>query len=279
MTDIKHINTEDLALHAMQLLSKDEAATVQSHLLECAECQAEYQAALSDLGIVAMTVELAEPAAESRERLLRQVSREKRVVAIDSAAQFSERAIVPGPTVTKTGKLVPWLGWAVAAGVTFATASAYRERGQMQNTIAGQSAQLQAETAQVNNLSADAAKARAIMDALTNSNAMRVTLNATPAAKALPQGRATYLADKGMLVFMANNLAPLPAGKTYELWLIPANGTAPVAAGTFHPDARGNASVVMPEIPKGIAAKAFGVTMENDGGATTPTMPILLVGA
>jgi predicted anti-sigma-YlaC factor YlaD len=279
MTDTKHIDTEDLALHAMQLLSKDEATGVQTHLAECTECQAEYQEALSDLGIVAMTVELAEPAPESRERLLRQVSREKRVVSIASASQFNERAVVPIQTIATSSKLVPWLGWAVAAGVTFATVNAYRERGQMQNTIAGQSAQLQVETAQVNNLSADAAKARAIMDALTNSNAMRVTLNATPAAKALPQGRATYLADKGMLVFMANNLAPLPSGKTYELWLIPANGTAPIAAGTFHPDARGNASVVMPELPKGVAAKAFGVTMENDGGATTPTMPILLVGA
>ena len=77
-------------------------------------------------------------------------------------------------------------------------------------------------------------------------------------------------------------LAPtftLPIAKVYELWIIPADGTAPVPAGTFRPDARGYASVVMPQIPKGVAAKAFGVTMEAEGGATTPTMPILLVGA
>jgi hypothetical protein len=46
----------------------------------------------------------------------------------------------------------------------------------------------------------------------------------------------------------------------------------------FRPDGRGNASVIMPPLPKGIAAKAFGVTVEDEGGATTPTMPIVLAG-
>ena len=71
---------------------------------------------------------------------------------------------------------------------------------------------------------------------------------------------------------------PLPANKTYELWVIPANGTAPVPAGTFQPDARGVASVLLPNIPRGVQAKAFGITVENSGGAAAPTLPILLAG-
>jgi anti-sigma-K factor RskA len=117
------------------------------------------------------------------------------------------------------------------------------------------------------------------MDTLTDRNAMRVTLNTSATTKPLPQGRATYVASKGSLIFIANNLEPLPAAKVYELWLIPADGTSPIGAGTFHPDAHGNASVIMPELPKGVAAKAFGVTIEADGGSPKPTMPILLVGA
>jgi hypothetical protein len=31
-------------------------------------------------------------------------------------------------------------------------------------------------------------------------------------------------------------------------------------------------------LPKGVVAKMFGVTVENQGGATIPTMPILLAG-
>ena len=273
MIDTRHVNQEDLALHAMRLLSTEEAGKVQAHLEECAECRAEFQAAQGDLEIAAMTVDLETPSPAARERFLRQISKEKRVVSIDR-----ER---PAPIALRPasgGKLLPWLGWAVAAGVAFSAGSLYREQKRLQTTVDDQSLQLKAETSQMASLSVEAAKARAIMDALTSSNAMHVSLSATPAGKALPQGRATYLPEKGMLVFMADNLAPLPTGKVYELWLIPADGTAAVAAGTFLPDGRGAANIVTSEIPKGTKAKAFGVTIEPEGGSTTPTLPIILVG-
>ena len=81
-----------------------------------------------------------------------------------------------------------------------------------------------------------------------------------------------------MLIFQANNMEPLQPAKVYELWLIPANGGNPIPAGTFHPDERGYASIIMPPLPKGVEAKAFGVTIENEGGSQTPTMPIIMVG-
>jgi anti-sigma-K factor RskA len=68
------------------------------------------------------------------------------------------------------------------------------------------------------------------------------------------------------------------ANKTYELWLIPANGQAPIPAGLFQPDANGTASVVFPSLPVGIDAKAFGVTVEDAQGAATPTLPIVMSG-
>ncbi len=70
----------------------------------------------------------------------------------------------------------------------------------------------------------------------------------------------------------------MPASKTYELWVIPANGSAPIPAGLFRPDAAGNGSVVLPQIPLGVSAKAFGVTLEDAAGSKVPTAPILLVG-
>ena len=88
-----------------------------------------------------------------------------------------------------------------------------------------------------------------------------------------------YLASSGSLIFQANNLDPLPAGKTYELWVIPANGKAPIPAGLFQPDAAGSASVILPPLPAGVPAKAFGVTAERAEGSATPTAPILLAGA
>jgi anti-sigma-K factor RskA len=34
----------------------------------------------------------------------------------------------------------------------------------------------------------------------------------------------------------------------------------------------------MPPLPKGVEAKAFGVTVEDEGGSSTPTLPIIMAG-
>ncbi len=95
---------------------------------------------------------------------------------------------------------------------------------------------------------------------------------------AQPSAHVIYAKDKGALIFVASDLRPVKANKTYELWLIPSNGQAPIPAGLFRPDVNGSASVVLPSLPAGIEAKAFGVTVEDAQGATTPTLPIVMSG-
>src|SRR5208283_3188636 len=56
--------------------------------------------------------------------------------------------------------------------------------------------------------------------------------------KPQPRGKAIYQRRNRNLIFFASNLPPLPPEKIYELWLFPANGGAPIAAGLFKPDAR-----------------------------------------
>jgi anti-sigma-K factor RskA len=138
---------------------------------------------------------------------------------------------------------------------------------------------LASETSQILRLNTDAAASRQLMDTLTDPRAVRVTLTTKPVPKAGPIGGVTYNPEKGTLVFLASNLDPLQQYKTYELWVIPQDGGAPVPAGTFHPDDQGNASVIMPDLPKGVSAKAFGVTIEEEGGAQTPTPPIIMAGS
>ncbi len=281
----QHIHPDDLSLHAMRLLPASQTIEIQAHIQQCAECGRAFQDAQRDLAIVALTVPLETPEPSVRQRFLERMAQERRAVTLDEPAVALP---VPSAAVVSIdaprrqavrGTLLPWLGWAVAAGASFFAFSEYRQTNLLQVTVAEQATQLRSETTKMAALSAEAVKARALMDTLTGSDVQRVTLNTTPAAKALPQGRASYVANKGSLVFIASNLQPLPIDKVYELWIIPADGSAPVAAGTFAPDGRGNASVVMPVVPKGIEAKAFGVTLEAEGGAVTPTMPILLVGA
>lgn len=265
MSDMQQIGPEELTLYAMGLLSAEENLAVQARLAQSPELQAELASIQSDLAVLSLSVDEETPAPVARERLMQQVAREK-------------KKVIPMPAApARKSTPLPWLGWAVAAGFAVASIGLYQSRERLQTTVAEQSAQLKLETAQMATLTADASKARAIMDALTDSSAMRVTLN-LPNTKPSPQGRATYVPNKGTLLFAANNLEPLPAAKVYELWVIPANGTAPIPAGTFHPDAHGNANVVLPSIPKGVEAKAFGVTVEPEGGSKTPTLPIIMVG-
>jgi len=54
---------------------------------------------------------------------------------------------------------------------------------------------------------------------------------------------------------------------------------APIPSGVFKPDARGGAVLINPPLPAGVEAKAFAITIEPEQGSTTPTMPIIMMGA
>jgi anti-sigma-K factor RskA len=121
-------------------------------------------------------------------------------------------------------------------------------------------------------------QAQDVLAVLTAPDAQHVTLVATQ-SKPQPGGKTIYLPRRGGLLFMASNLAPLPPRKTYQLWLLPARGGAPLPAGIFRPDPRGTATVIMPPLATGVEAANFAVTVEPEGGSSSPTMPIVLVGA
>jgi hypothetical protein len=298
MSEERRITSEDLALFAMQLLSKEETAEVAAYLAQSSDARRELAEIQGDLAIYAHTVDLHSPPAQVRERLMKQVAREKKTVPIDRPAvaetRAPEAAVRPGTIFTESGAIVPsyvteeiapkrgiasrvlpWVGWAVAAGLAVTAGKFYQEREATREAMRGA---ITAQASKIDQLTADVAAAQQVTDTMTDSSAMRVTLTkgkTTP----VPQGRATYVARKGTLIFLASNLEPLKPGKTYELWLIPAAaGGSPIPAGTFRPDERGNASVIMPPLPKGVEAKAFGVTVEDEGGAATPTQPIILAG-
>jgi Anti-sigma-K factor rskA, C-terminal len=314
MSDERRITSEDLALFAMQLLPKEEMAEVAAAVASSPEVRRELAEIQGDLAAYAHTVDMHSPPALTRERLMKQVAREKKAIPIDRAEApgiqggalemkgragsiFSEPAAASvadsseayyknvkdvggkdylaetetGPRGV-AGKVLPWVGWAVAAGLAVVTGNLYHERADLRSVAATQASRL-------DHVTADAAAAREVLDAMTDSSAMRVTLTTKGATPPLPTGRATYVPSKGALIFLASNLEPLQPTKTYELWLIPAGeGQNPIPAGTFRPDEHGNASVIMPPMPKGVEAKAFGVTVEDEGGSSTPTMPIVLAG-
>jgi hypothetical protein len=257
-----NLNPDDLVLYAMQLLSPEETAIIRQGLKHDQTARQELAAIYTDLALVAGSVETHDAPPLARERLLRDISRERKVVSIDNAKAAPIAAAVPAVSKAARSRVLPWVGWAVAAGMALEVANLYQQRAHLR--VEAHQAQVAGE------------QARLVLNTVSNPKAAHALLTAAETRR-VPQGRASYVAETGSLVFLANNLEPLEPEKAYELWLIPVSG-APIAAGVFRPDEHGNASVLLPLLPKGTAAKAFGVTIEDAEGSAVPTSPIVLKG-
>ena len=84
-------------------------------------------------------------------------------------------------------------------------------------------------------------------------------------------GKATVLisaSEDAAVVKMSGVPAP-PAGKVYQMWLIPKDGSAPVSQGLMDEQALSKPAVV-----QGIhSAASLGITVEPAGGSKAPTLP------
>lgn len=174
--------------------------------------------------------------------------------------------------------VAPWAGWAVAAGLAVSTFTYYQRNKTMSDVVATANANAAEAAEAAARAAATSARAQTVLETLRSGSSQRFVLTRAASAP-IPSARVTYLASNGSLVFEGSNMDAPPPDKTYELWLIPkGEGAKPIPAGTFKPDARGFASVILPELPKGMVAGAFGITMEEAGGSKVPTLPILMAG-
>jgi len=247
---------EDLALYALNALQGEDRARVDAHLATCAACRLGLEQLRGDTALLALSTAGPRPPQRARQRLLDAISREPRV-----------------PQVVQTSPRHSWwgiLGWAATAAIVIFALSLWKENSALKTTLSSVSSQSARNARELEEL-------RRIAAPLIAPEAQHITLVSTR-TPAQPQGKALYLRSRSSLVFLANNMPPLPPQKAYELWLIPTTGS-PIPAGIFKPDAHGSASVVNPPLPSGVEAKAFAITVENEAGASTPTMPIVMIGA
>jgi DNA-directed RNA polymerase specialized sigma24 family protein len=94
----------------------------------------------------------------------------------------------------------------------------------------------------------------------------------TLAPNAMPGVTGTLFWNKteGTWTLMASHLKPAPAGKTYELWITTQNGDK-IPAGTFSPDAAGNALHEVPIPADAGPLSLAAVTDEPAAGVQKPT--------
>jgi anti-sigma-K factor RskA len=256
---------EDFELYALGALDGSDKTSFEEHLAVCAECRLRLDAARSRVALLGLAAEPETPRPAIRERVIERFR-------ADRAGQKPLQ-----PVTMPVYRRSAWTALLAAAAMLLLLAAGWLE---VENRrLSTELSQLEATRAALEEsrgeLAAESTRAQAALDLLTAPETVQVEL--TPvAASRVPQGKAFYSASKGLL-FYAANLPTLPAGRTYELWLIPSEG-APVDAGLFNSDSRGNGQVILPALPRGLTAKAFAVTIEPAGGVPAPTGPKVLIG-
>jgi anti-sigma-K factor RskA len=121
----------------------------------------------------------------------------------------------------------------------------------------------------------EAGRTQSARTVLGAEDMVRVDLSGQPVA---PRAfaRAFWSRSRGLIV-TASRLPPLPAGRTYQIWIIA--GGKPIGAGLLKPDADGAVEAVFATIPGDYATTAaFAVTLEPEGGVPAPTGDKYLVG-
>lgn len=233
---------DDLALYALGALETSERAALEQHLEECADCRLELEQLRGDMALLALSASGPRPPQRSRQRLMAAIAKE------------------PGKIQTAAPKRSWWrtLEWVAAVAALAIVLLLVRQNSDLRRNLAFIQVRMHHQQAELT-------RAKEVADLFTAPETQQVTLIAAKTPPQ-PQGKAFYLRSRGQLIFLANNLPPLPADKIYELWLIPKVG-APVPAGLFRPDAHGGATVVNPPLPAGVEAKTFAVTLEPESGS------------
>jgi anti-sigma-K factor RskA len=258
---------EDLALYAVGALTPEENKDLELHLAECPSCREELQGLHAAAAQIVLAVEPVRPPSAFRDQLF--ATFEARPVG--SAGRQADRE-ASHSTPHPPSQRAPWFWVPVFATVLFSVVllALWKQNRDLTERNRDLAVKLGASQKTLE-------RANELVNALTAADAQRVTL-VTTGGKVQPEAKAVYSSRAASLVLLADHLSALPAHKTYELWLLPANGSQPVPAGTFKPDERGSAVLVLSQFGGGIAAKGFAVTVENEPGSSTPTMPIVMSG-
>lgn len=250
---------EDLALYALNELSGNDRTQLEGHLESCAACRRELQGLRSDLGLLGLSTVGPNPPARSKERLMRAIAAEPRGSAAPSAAVAASRRNL-------WWAMIPTLAAVVAI---FAALAQWRDNRALNDQLA----ELRNRS---NDMRVQLTQAQENIRLLIAPDAVHVSLTPLKAGKQ-PNATAIVSPSQHRMTLMASNLPPVPAGKAYELWVIPTQG-APINAGVFKADEHGNAIMMNHPMPPGVQAKTFALTVEDEAGSDKPTSPVVIAG-
>lgn len=278
MNDRLHIADSDLTLYAMGALTEAEMDAARSHLLVCEQCKEELRQNQIALAAYAQTTEEVAPPDGAKDRFLAKLAATPQLHAQPQAQPETQASIADAPqeplSLWGTFRLFVSANFAgpLAGALAVLLIAVAMDDVRFREALHG-------ERIQARQAKADSVQLAQIVEMLTSTHVNRVVLHQGAVTTPPPEGKVIYAPNSGKLLLTASNLLPLPAGKTYELWILQPDGNKPLPAGTFKPDATGNAAIILAQAPAGLKVQGFGVTIEKAGGSDTPTLPIVLSGS
>jgi anti-sigma-K factor RskA len=221
--------------YALDALEDDERAVFEEHLKTCERCADEVAGMRLTAAELSHTTE-AVPPPQLRGQVLAAISQVRPLAPAPDNVIALRRA--------RTSRSV----WQFVAAACALVAIAVSGWGYSQHRTATRNASAQAS-----------------VQALLHAPDLRVRTTA------LQHGSGTVLYSTGehRVLLIGQGMPALATGKTYQLWMLPANGQA-VSAATFHPDHAGNMQLSVSGDLSGIARMA--ISVEPAGGSPRPTL-------
>jgi anti-sigma-K factor RskA len=265
----EHIRLEELELLALGALPEDEAAALQAHVSGCGECALKLAQARGTASVLAFGVEQERPAGTIKAELLARIRANRE---LEEPKTWSAKTAGETERARQAVPKSNWWNWVlVPAAVALALVSFALSWQNRKIT-----AQLEKERSVAELLIRDRQHIERLVGMLAAPDTMTVKLTGV-GDTANSSGLVKFNAKTGMVLYSAE-LPVLPPGKSYQMWLVPANG-APISAGLLGPGGHAWGNLWTAEVPANTQAKAFAVSIEPAGGMPQPTGPKVLLGA
>jgi len=240
---------ESVALYALGVLPREEAALVAAFIANDDAARAEYldlRAAADALAHIAEEPVDSGRSARMKERLM------ARVRSDAAAGSVARRRIAPAYPAWLWGT-----GLAAAAAIVFSVVTVIQDvnlRGDLATTQR-RTAALQVQLAQ--------------NDRIARQDRRTLTDLLAPDAKRYDVAAGTVVVRRDRIYFAFSKLPVLPKGRVYQAWVAPKGSKQVTPSVTFTPNPDGVAVVALPVDATRVGAVA--VSVEPDGGSKAPT--------
>lgn len=237
--------------------------------------------ALETLARLAATTQPVAPGAHVRQKLLAGLAQRREQagsVQVDPRDRHQERVVAPRSN-PQPGRIWSTLRVAALAAVVSGVGVylvARSRQSVLETRVASVDSTLRQRDQRLIELErmlaaaeAGSTQARTALAAMYSADARFGVLNPAAGDTNMRQGRVIVDPTRRQLQVYVFDLVAPPAGRTYQLWLLPEGGGGPIPSITFDVDPSGRATVVapLPDNVPGVAGAA--VSEEATGGSTT----------